>query len=125
MDAFCAVLCHGNLSNGQAKDDAVVRHTWDTLGGGTQGGTTQTHPSDAAPTPSARYRTPDNLPLSENLAGAPPAGSGNVVCVTCHNPHGGAAGLVDKTGPLSGGNRQMMRRSFKDNTSTVCKECHL
>jgi hypothetical protein len=27
--------------------------------------------------------------------------------------------------PLTGGNRQMMRRSFSDNASTVCKECHL
>jgi hypothetical protein len=124
MDAFCAVLCHGNTTNGQTKDDGVVRHTWDRLGGGAQAGS-QTHPSNMAPVPSGRFRSPDNLPLSENLTGAPPAGSGNEVCVTCHNPHGGASVVSGLGVPLTGGNRQMMRRSFSDNASTVCKECHL
>jgi len=122
MDWFCGTRCHGNATNADPRDDNVVTHTWP--GGGTQSGS-QTHPSNMAPTPSARFRVPDNLPLSENLTGAPPAGAGNEVCVTCHNPHGGAAVVNGAGAPLTGGNRQMMRRSWSDNVSTSCKECHL
>jgi len=122
MDWFCGTRCHGNAANADPRDDNVVTHTWP--GGGTQSGSL-THPSDMAPTPSARFRAPDNLPLSENLTGAPPAGAGNEVCVTCHNPHGGAAVVNGAGAPLTGGNRQMMRRSWSDNASTSCKECHL
>ncbi len=124
MDGFCGTKCHGNAANGIPRDDNVVGHTWNRLGGGAQAGS-QTHPSNMLPVPSVlRFRAPDNLPLSEYLSGALP-GSGNEVCVTCHNPHGGASGLVGGAGPLTGGNKQMMRRSFSDNGSTVCKECHL
>jgi predicted CxxxxCH...CXXCH cytochrome family protein len=124
MDGYCASKCHRNLGNGQAKDDNVADHAWDLLGGESKVGN-QTHPSDLTPLPGGPYRAPDNLPLSENLSGAPPAGAGNEVCVTCHNPHGGG-NLVNKTGAaLTGGAKQMMRRSFSDNASTICKECHL
>jgi predicted CxxxxCH...CXXCH cytochrome family protein len=122
MDWFCGTKCHGNAGNGSPKDDNVVSHAWNKLGGGSQAGS-QSHPSNMAPTPNARFRVPDNLPLSENLTGAPPAGAGNEVCVTCHNPHGGGS-VVNGLGALTGGNKQMMRRSWSDNGSSVCKECH-
>jgi predicted CxxxxCH...CXXCH cytochrome family protein len=124
MDGYCASKCHGNLGNGQAKDDNVADHTWDLLGGGVRTAI-QSHPSNMTPVPAGPFRAPDNLPLSENLSGAPPAGAGNEVCVTCHNPHGGG-NLVNKLGTaLTGGAKQMLRRSFSDNSSTICKECHL
>jgi predicted CxxxxCH...CXXCH cytochrome family protein len=124
MDWFCGTRCHGNTTNGDARDDGVVRHTWDNLAGGVKSGG-QTHPSDMAPVPGGRFKNPVNLPLSEYVTGALP-GTGYEVCVTCHNPHGGAAGLVkDVSTPITGGDKQMMRRSFSDNASTVCKECHL
>lgn len=117
MDGFCAVKCH--------QPSNVVRHTWDRLGGGSQADN-QTHPSNVPIVAGARYRVPDNLPLSENFTAAPPAGAGNVVCVTCHNPHGGTTGMKDLNGiVLTGGAKQMMRRPFSDNGSTICKECHL
>jgi predicted CxxxxCH...CXXCH cytochrome family protein len=124
MDSYCASKCHGNLLNGQAKDDNVVDHAWDILAGQSKTGVL-THPSDMTPVPGVLFRAPDNLPLSENLTGAPPAGAGNEVCVTCHNPHGGG-NLVNNVGaPLTGGAKQMLRRSFSDNASSICTECHL
>jgi predicted CxxxxCH...CXXCH cytochrome family protein len=116
LDWFCAVKCHVPSN--------VVTHTWDNLAGQSQVGY-QTHPSDMVAVPSAKFRAPDNLPLSENITGAPPAGSGNETCVTCHNPHGGGSIVTGVATPLTGGNKQMMRRSFSDNGSTICKECHL
>jgi predicted CxxxxCH...CXXCH cytochrome family protein len=124
MDWFCAAKCHGNLTNADTKDDGVVKHTWDLKLLQSQSGF-QTHPSDMAPVPSAKFRSPDNLPLSNSLVAAPPAGTGNEVCVTCHNPHGGGALLNQVGASITGGNKQMMRRSFSDNGSTICKECHL
>jgi predicted CxxxxCH...CXXCH cytochrome family protein len=124
MNNYCATQCHRNTTNGQAKDDNVVSHAWNSKGGEAQSGS-QSHPSNMAPTPSALFKAPVNLPLSESLVVAPPAGTGNEICTTCHNPHGGGA-LTDKLGsPLTGGGKQMMRRSFSDNASTICKECHL
>jgi hypothetical protein len=123
MDGYCASKCHGNLGNGQAKDDNVVDHTWDLLGGGVRAAGLS-HPSNMTPVPTAQFRAPDNLPLSENLSGAPPAGAGNEVCVTCHNPHGGGNLVNESASPLTGGAKQMLRRSFSDNASTICKECH-
>jgi predicted CxxxxCH...CXXCH cytochrome family protein len=125
MDWFCAVKCHGNLGNADTKDDGVVKHTWDKLLGQSQAGS-QTHPSDMVPVPNAlKFRSPDNLPLSDSLVAAPPAGTGNEVCVTCHNPHGGGPLLNGSGASLTGGEKQMMRRNFSDNASTICKECHL
>ncbi len=123
MDWFCGTRCHGNASNGIPRDDNVVSHAWNVLGGPPRTGG-QTHPSNMPPTPSARVRNPATLPLSEYVSGALP-GSGNEVCVTCHNAHGGAAVVGASGAPLSGGAKQMMRQSFSDNASTICKECHL
>ncbi len=123
MNSFCAGKCHGNLSNPDTRDDGVVRHTWDKLGGQVQA-LSQTHPSNNVPVPGVKFRSPDNLPLSEYITGALP-GTGNETCATCHNPHGGGA-LVNGSGSsITGGAKQMLRRSFSDNASTVCKECHL
>jgi len=123
MDWFCGTKCHGNVSNGIPRDDNVVTHTWNIIGGVPKAGG-QTHPSNTPPIPTARLRNPATLPLSDYLSGALP-GSGNEVCVTCHNPHGGGAVVGGSGTPLAGGAKQMMRRSFSDNTSTVCRDCHL
>jgi predicted CXXCH cytochrome family protein len=114
MNGFCATRCHGNTGNGDAKDDSVVDHSWAPLQSQTKTGT-ETHPSNMAPTPSARFKNPANLPLSDWLTGAYP-GSGNEVCATCHDPHGGNNAETDK---------QMIRMEWNDNTSTLCKECHV
>jgi predicted CxxxxCH...CXXCH cytochrome family protein len=122
MDNYCASKCH-RVAGGQAKDDNVVDHTWDLLGGGVRA-IGLSHPSNMTAVPGVMFRAPDNLPLSDSLVSAPPAGTGNEVCVTCHNPHGGGS-LVNGAGAtLTGGAKQMMRRSFSDNASTICNECH-
>jgi len=122
MDSWCATKCH-RVSGPPAKDDNVVDHTWNRIGGEVKSAS-QTHPSNMAPTPTVKFRAPDNLPYSEWFSGPTP-GTGNEVCVTCHNPHGGGNVLSGAGAPLTGGNKQMMRRSFSDNASTICKECHL
>jgi hypothetical protein len=133
MDSFCATKCHRNLTNGQAKDDNVIDHTWDNIAGQTRSGA-QSHPSDFLVVPGTYYKNATLLPYSNYTSGALP-GAGNVVCVTCHNPHGG--GIVGtQTGTigatiknsggtnLTGGAKSMLRLSPADNVSTLCKECH-
>ncbi len=123
MDWFCGTKCHGNAGNGIPRDDNVATHTWNVIGGPPRT-PAQTHPSNMEPLPSTRFRYPTTLPLSEYLSGGLP-GSGNEICVSCHNPHGGGALLDGSGGSLTGGAKQMMRKSFSDNDSTICKECHL
>jgi hypothetical protein len=128
MDVFCASKCH-RVAGGQAKDDNVIDHTWDLLGGQTRSGA-QSHPSNFLVTPGAYYKNSTLLPYSNYTSGALP-GAGNVVCVTCHNPHGG--GVVGTIGAtirnsvgtaLTGGAKNMLRLSPADNVSSLCKECH-
>jgi len=124
MDGWCATYCHGNTANGAAKDDNVVSHTWDVILSQSRSGSL-THPSDFLLTPGARYKHPANLlPYSDHVSGAMP-GSGNAVCITCHNPHGGGdirdAGDLPVT-PI--GKKNMLRLSPSDNVSTLCKACH-
>lgn len=122
MDNFCATACHRNGTNGIPKDDNVVDHTWDLLGGFGRTGTLS-HPTNFANPGGARYKAATNLPYSEYVSGALP-GTGNAVCVTCHNPHGGG-NIVDSGGsavPLK--NKNMLRLSPADNVSSLCKQCH-
>jgi hypothetical protein len=111
MDAFC-MACH---TPGQ-----VVRHTWDNAFGSRI--STDTHPSDAYPVPDAiRFQKPAVLPLSLylNYATTPPTSvtnTGNVVCVTCHDPH------VRRNG-VDNADAQMTREPWRTD-SALCKRCH-
>jgi len=117
MDAWCATQCHRNTTNGTTKDDNVVIHTWSLKAGGVRSGSLS-HPTNMAPVPdAARFRNPTGLPLSEYMGGgAALPGTGNEVCVTCHNVHTGSNTQTDK---------QMLRMEWTDNNSTLCKQCHI
>ena len=91
----------------------MIDHFWSPLQSQGRSGS-ETHPSNMA-VGSGRFRAPDNLPLSDWLTGALP-GTGNEVCTTCHDPHGGNNAQAD---------RQMLRLDWKDNGSSLCKECHV
>ena len=70
------------------------------------------------------YKNAANLPYSEWFAGGYP-GTGNAVCVTCHNPHGGGDIRDSVNSPVTPiGAKNMLRLSPADNVSTLCKECH-
>ncbi|MBI5576424.1 MAG: CxxxxCH/CxxCH domain-containing protein [Deltaproteobacteria bacterium] len=116
-NAWCATQCHRNATNGAPKDDNVVLHTWSVKGGGSRSGT-QSHPTNMAPIPdSGKFRNPPALPLSEYMGGgASLPGSGNEGCVACHEPHAASNTQTDK---------QMLRMEWADNTSTLCKQCHI
>ncbi|MBI5341859.1 MAG: CxxxxCH/CxxCH domain-containing protein [Deltaproteobacteria bacterium] len=117
MDSWCATQCHRNSTDGIPRNDNVVAHTWSMKAGGVRSGTLS-HPTNMAPVPdAARFRNPPALPLSEYLGGgASLPGSGNEVCVTCHEPHAASNTQSDK---------QMLRMEWNDNNSTLCKQCHL
>jgi predicted CxxxxCH...CXXCH cytochrome family protein len=122
MDSYCATACHRNTTNGTTSDDNVIDHTWDLLGGQTRSGA-QSHPSNFLVTPGAYYKNATQLYYSNYTSGGFP-GSGNVVCVTCHDPHGGGAIKNAAGTSLTGGAKNMLRLSPADNVSTLCKECH-
>jgi predicted CxxxxCH...CXXCH cytochrome family protein len=125
MDLFCSTKCHRNLTNGQAKDDNVADHTWNRIGGEVKSGS-QTHATNinmslADP---VYYKNAVALPYSEWFSGGYP-GTGNAVCVTCHNPHGGGDIRDSVNVPVTPiGAKNMLRLSPADNVSTLCKECH-
>jgi predicted CxxxxCH...CXXCH cytochrome family protein len=122
MNNWCSTRCHG-VTGAVLNDDNVVDHTWDKIGAESRS-PSHTHPSNFLVTPGALYRNATNLPYSEYFSGALP-GSGNGVCVTCHNPHGGGdirdSGGVPVT-PI--GSKNMLRMSPADNVSSLCKQCH-
>ena len=125
MDNWCATQCH-RRAGGDTKDDNVIDHTWDVIGLGetraSQPGAT--HPSNILLAAGARYKNPTNLPYSEYVSGPMP-GSGNTVCVTCHNPHGGGDIRDSGNNPVTPiGKKNMLRLSPADNVSTLCKACH-
>jgi len=124
MDGWCASYCHRNATNGAPKDDNVVDHTWDLVLSQSRSGSL-THPSNFPVTPGARYKHPTNLlPYSDYVSGAMP-GSGNAVCITCHNPHGGGDIRDDNNALVTPiGRKNMLRLSPSDNVSTLCKACH-
>lgn len=114
MDLFC-LGCHNPPSG------SVALHTWEDLAGGVRA-PSDTHPSDAAPAPDARFRKPAVLPLSEYMAyrTTPPTtatNAGNVACITCHEPH------VPNNG-IDNADAQMAREGWKTG-STLCVRCHL
>jgi predicted CxxxxCH...CXXCH cytochrome family protein len=113
MDTYC-LNCHQAAS--------VTSHTWNDIGGGART-STETHGSNLLTVPdAARFKVPDNIPLSEylNYATTPPTSAtnvGNVVCVTCHNPHVPTAGIDNA-------DAQMARDPWKDTGNTLCRRCH-
>jgi predicted CxxxxCH...CXXCH cytochrome family protein len=125
MDGFCSTKCH-RVAGGATKDDNVVDHTWNLIGGQTRSGSL-THPTNFLVTTGTYYQQATLLPYSDWLdnATAPMPAAGNAVCVTCHNPHGGG-NIRDSGGaavtPI--GMKNMLRLSPADNVSTLCKQCH-
>jgi len=125
MDIFCATKCH-RVAGGATKDDNVVDHTWNEIGGEVKAGS-QTHATniDMSLADVNFYKNAVVLPYSEWFGGGLP-GTGNAVCVTCHNPHGGGDIRDSVNVPVTPiGAKNMLRLSPADNVSTLCKECHL
>jgi hypothetical protein len=124
MDSFCSTKCH-RVAGAPAKDDNVIDHTWNKIGGEVRSGVlshaTNINMSLADP---AFYKNAVSLPYSEWFSGATP-GTGNAVCVTCHNPHGGGDIRDAANTPVSPiGLKNMLRMSPADCVSSLCKECH-
>jgi len=125
MDSFCSTKCH-RVAGAPSKDDNVADHTWNEIGGEAKSGS-QTHATniDMSLADVNFYKNAANLPYSEWFAGGYP-GTGNAVCVTCHNPHGGGDIRDSVNSPVTPiGAKNMLRLSPGDNVSTLCKECHL
>ncbi len=124
MDTFCSTKCH-RVAGAPAKDDNVVDHTWNKIGGEVKSGFLS-HPTNINMSLSVGplYKNAANLPYSEYFGGALP-GTGNAVCITCHNPHGGGNIVDSNDVPVTPiGMKNMLRLSPGDNASTLCNECH-